>query len=153
DIAAGTLSANDTEALAQALRVVGEPHVRPRAWMLQGRSIDRSDANARLAAWLGSAHVGLLRCGIARAVRPGPEPVAAVAVDAQADLLPVPRRARPMSWIDIEARALVPATGARVVALAPTGRPRTLPTSFADGRVRARANVDQTGPWLFQVLL
>jgi Cysteine-rich secretory protein family len=153
-VATHSLPASDVEALTYALRAAGEPHVWPRAWMLEGKNIDLGEANTRLDAWLGGfRHVGRLRCGIARSKGVGRETIAAVAVDAEADLARVPMRARTSSWIDLDARVLVPASGAKVVVLGPTGTPRTLPTSFVDGRVRARANVDQPGSWLFQVLL
>jgi uncharacterized protein YkwD len=48
---------------------------------------------------------------------------------------------------------LVPALRAKVVVLGPSGAPRTVPTSFAGGRIKARANVDLAGTWLFQVLI
>jgi hypothetical protein len=154
EIAAHRLVATDMDALTYALRAAGEPHVWPRAWMLEGKTIDPSEANRRMAAWLGgSEHRGHVRCGVARYEVSGSVTIAAVAVDAEADLKSVPVRARTSGWIDIDARVLVSTRGAKVVALAPTGMPRTLPTSYFEGRVRARASVDQPGPWLFQVVL
>jgi hypothetical protein len=154
EVATHSLPADDVEGLTYALRAAGEPHVWPRAWMLEGKKIDLAEANTRFAAWLGSAaHLGQLRCGVARSSRRGSEAIAAVAVDAEADLEHLPMRARTSSWIDLGARTLVPATGAKVVVLGPRGAPRILPTSYIDGRVKARANVDHPGSWLFQVLL
>src|SRR5258706_1641501 len=154
EVATQSLAATDVEALTYALRAAGEPHVWPRAWMLEGKKIDLIEANTRLAAWLGGPHhLGHLRCGVAWSKRRGSETIAAVAVDAEADLERLPMRARTSSSADLDARILVPANGAKVVVLGPTGAPRTLPTSYANGRVRARANVDQPGSWLFQVLL
>jgi len=146
--------ASDVDAVSYALRAAGEPHVRPRAIALEGRTVDRSDARGRIERWLGDfRHQGRLRCATASAESGGRETVAAVAVDAQADLAPIALLARPSSWIDVEARVLVEATQAKVVMLGPTGAPRLLPTSFAGGRVRARANVDRPGAWLFQVVV
>jgi hypothetical protein len=154
DVATQSLAATDVEALTYAMRAAGEPHVWPRAWMLEGKTIDLAEANTRLGAWLGgSHHLGRQRCGVALSSRLGRETIAAIAVDAEADLERVPMRARTSSWIDLDARILVPASGAKVVVLGPTGTPRTLPTSFGNGRVKARANVDQPGSWLFQILL
>ncbi len=157
ELAAGMVRATDVEALTHALRVAGEPHVWPRALLLQARAIDHAAANARLTAWLGdSPHFGRIRCGVAlapAATQNGVDVIAAVAVDAEADLAPVPMRVRASSWIDIDARALVPASGARVIALSPSGAPRTLTTSYGESHVRARANVDHPGRWLFQVVL
>jgi uncharacterized protein YkwD len=146
--------ASDVEAVAYALHAAGEPHVWPRAIALEGRTVDRRDARGRIERWLADfRHQGHLRCATASAESGGRETVAAVAVDAQADLAPIVLVARPSSWIDVEARVLVPATQAKVVMLGPTGVPRALPTSFAGGRVKARANVDQPGAWLFQVVV
>jgi hypothetical protein len=154
EIATRSLPANDAESLASALRAAGEPHVWPRAWMLEGKKIDRAEANLRFAAWLrGSHHAGFLRCGIALSRRNGSEAIAAVAVDVEADLERLPMRARAGSWVDLDARILVPSSGVKVVVLGPTGAPRTLPTSYSDGRARARANVDRPGSWMFQVVL
>jgi uncharacterized protein YkwD len=79
--------------------------------------------------------------------------VAVVAVDAQADLEPVATVARPSSWVDVEARVLVPASAAKVIVLGPSGAPRAVPTSLAGGRVRARANLDRPGAWKLQVVV
>jgi len=154
EVATHSLPANDVEGLSYALRAAGEPHVWPRAWLLEGKKIDLAEANTRLAAWLGSSpHLGRLRCGVARSSQRGSEAIAAVAVDAEADLERLPMRVRTSSWIELGARTLVPATGAKVIVLGPRGAPRILPTSYVDGRVKARANVDQPGSWMFQVLL
>jgi uncharacterized protein YkwD len=156
EIARGAIAVTDVEALTYALRAAGEPHVRPKALVLRGAKLDSAAANQRLLAWLEESPTeGRARCGVAvQPASPGNEDVIAVlAVGAQADLTALPTRARTSSWIDVDARALVPASGATVVALGPRGAPRKLPTSFSDGRVRARANVDQPGPWLFQVVL
>jgi hypothetical protein len=154
EIAAHRLNATDVDALTFALRTVGEPHVWPRAWMLEGKKIDLSEASRRMAAWIGaSKHQGRVRCGVARYEGHGSESIAAVMVEAEADLKSVPVRARTSGWVDIDARVLVPIRGAKVLALGPTGLPRLLPTSYFEGRVRARASVDQPGQWLFQVLL
>jgi hypothetical protein len=146
--------ASDVDAVAYALRAAGEPHVRPRAIALEGRTVDRRDARGRIERWLADfRHQGHLRCATASAESGGRETVAAVAVDAQADLAPVALLARPSSWIDLDARVIIEATQAKVVMLGPTGPPRSLPTSFAGGRVKARANVDRPGAWLFQVVI
>jgi hypothetical protein len=153
-LAAHAVPADDAEAVAYALRAAGDPHVWPKAFLLEGKSIDFADAKSRLQAWLGTfRQPARLRCGIVTERRGDQEVVAAVAVDAQADLASVPVRARPSSWIDVDAKVLVPASGAKVIVLGPTGATRTLLTSFSEGRVKARANVDREGTWLFQVLL
>jgi hypothetical protein len=153
-LAAHTVAADDVEAITYALRAAGGPHVWPRAFLLEGQSVDLAEAKTRLRAWLGTFRKPVrLRCGIVTLRSADKEVLAVLAVDAQADLAPVPMRARPSSWIDIDAKVLAPATGAKVIVLGPTGAPRPLLTSFSEGRVKARANVDRSGTWLFQVLL
>jgi len=153
-LAARTVAADDTEAITYALRAAGGPHVWPRAFLLEGKSIDLAEAKTRMKAWLATfRQPARLRCGIVTQQSAEREVVAAVAIDAQADLAPVSVRARTSSWVDVDAKILAPATGAKVVVLGPTGAPRTLLTSFSQGRVKARANVDRPGTWLFQVLL
>jgi uncharacterized protein YkwD len=154
-LAARSVAADDVEAVAYALRVAGDPHVWPRAFLLEGKSIDFFEAKTRIKAWLGTfRQPARLRCGIVMdRSADDKQVVAAVAIDAQADLAPMPVRARPGSWIEIDAKILVPASGAKVIVLGPSGAPRTLLTSFSEGRAKARANVDREGTWLFQVLL
>jgi hypothetical protein len=153
-LAAHTVAADDAEAITYALRAAGDPHVWPRAFLLEGKSIDLDEAKKRLRAWLGTfPKSARLRCGIVTERGAEKEVIAAVAIDAQADLMPIPVRARPSSWIDVDAKVLAPATGAKVILLGPTGAPRALLTSFSEGRVKARANVDRPGTWLFQVLV
>jgi len=153
-IAARTVAADDTEAITYALRAAGDPHVWPRAFLLEGKTIDLAEAKTRMKAWLGTfRQPARLRCGIVTQQGGEREVVAAVAIDAQADLAPVAVRARLSSWVDVDAKILAPATGAKVIVLGPTGAPRPLLTSFSEGRVKARANVDRAGAWLFQVLL
>jgi hypothetical protein len=153
-LATHALPADDVEAIAYALRAAGDPHVWPRAFLLEGRTIDPAEARTRIKAWLGTFRPGArLRCGIVIDRLGEKEVVAAVAVDAQADLAFIPVRARASSWVDIDAKVLAQASGAKVIALGPTGATRTLLTSFSDGRIKARTNVDHEGTWLFQVLL
>lgn len=154
-LAGGELSSRDMEALTQALRAAGSPHVWPRAWTLAGKRIDRGEALARMKRWLATFHnEGERRCGLAWSRHPvDGEVLAAVVVDAAADLDPVPSRARPGSWVNIGASVLVPAIGAKVVVLGPTGAPRSIPTSLSDGRIQARFNADRPGAWLVQVLI
>jgi uncharacterized protein YkwD len=155
ELAARVSAAPETELLAWSLRAAGSPYVRPRALVLSGKRIEAADAATRVGAWLETNnHQGQRRCGTAAARRAdGTEVVTAIAVDAEADMDPLPVRARVGSWITLNATALVPATGAKLVVLGPSGPPRTVPTSFAQGRVVARANVDRAGPWTFQLLL
>jgi uncharacterized protein YkwD len=153
-LAAHTVAADDVEAITYALRAAGDPHVWPRAFLLEGKSIDPVEAKTRIKVWLSTfRQPARLRCGIVSERSGDKDVVAAVAIDAQADLAPIPVRARLSSWIDVDAKVLGLASGAKVIVLGPTGAPRALLTSFSDGRVKARANVDREGTWLFQVLL
>lgn len=151
----GEITGASTDGLIFALRASGVPHLRPRAWTLQGTGLERTKAAERLHAWLsGFADEGQRRCGIASGRdEKGRDVFAAVVVFAQADLAPTPMKVRPGQWVTLDARLRVPAHGAKVVVLGPTGRPRSVPTSFSDNRVRARFRADREGLWLAQVLI
>jgi uncharacterized protein YkwD len=144
----------DADGLAQAERVAGEPHVWPRAWIVSGRGLDRDANLQKLRAWGTTFHdPGDRRCGVATGTgTDGTEVVAAVALDAQADLSPLPVRTHVGVWLPIEVKLLVPATGAQVVVMGPTGRPRNVPTQLAGDRVRAQVALEQPGAFEVQVL-
>src|SRR5262249_3845578 len=149
------LSYIEVEELGFAQRVHGEPHVWPRAWVVSGRALDHEGTLAKLDSWRTSfKDLGQRRCGVATGFAPdGPEVVAPVAVDGLADLAPLPIRAHAGQWLEFEARMLVPATGARVVILGPSGDPRRVPTSLgADGRVRARFTPERPGEFTVQLV-
>jgi hypothetical protein len=144
----------DADGLALAQRVAGEPHVWPRAWVVSGVALDHEATRQKLAAWGATFHdPGERRCGVAIAYgADGTEAIAVVAVDAAADLGPLPVRARVGAWLAIEAQLLVPATGARVVLTGPDGRPRTVVSQLDGDRVHARFAVDQPGAITVQVV-
>jgi uncharacterized protein YkwD len=144
----------DAESIGQMQRVAGEPHVWPRSWMVSGLALDHESTRAKLGAWARSFHeAGDRRCGVAVGYgADGTEVVAAVALDALADLQPLPTRVRVGTWLPIEARLLVHATGARVMVMGPTGRPRTVPTQLEGSRVRAQIALDQPGAFTVQVV-
>jgi hypothetical protein len=132
----------------------GAPYVWPRAWTLTGGANLSKQIAPRLGAWLGSLPAqGERRCGGAL-VQMGPSraAVAVVAVDAVADLDPVPAHVRVGGWVDVRGRILVPEANAKVFVLGPRGRPRPVPTSLSDSQFRARFAADREGPWLIQVL-
>ncbi len=139
--------------LKELARAAGVAQVWPRAWLVHGVT-DPQTVARRMSRWLAKTPaVGSARCGIARGANADGEPVvAAITVDAVADLLPVPRRTRVAEWLTIEAIMQVPADGAKVVLMGPQGRPRRALTSLSAGRVRARLNLDQPGRWLIQVM-
>jgi hypothetical protein len=78
--------------------------------------------------------------------------VAVVAVEALADLAPLPMRARTGQWLTVEARLRARASGGKVLLLGPGGLPRSLPTSFEAGLIRARFVLDRPGDFTVQVL-
>jgi len=146
-------SVADIDALTTSLHLRGVPYVWPRAWSLGGAPIPQQEAEKRLKEWLHAYQdVGKRRCGFARATRDGAPWLAAVAVDALADLGRTPMRVRTGGWVEIEATALVPTASAKIVVLGPTGAPRAIPTSLAGGKIRGRFAADRPGAWLVQVL-
>lgn len=140
--------------LAFTLRAEGGPHVWPRAWSIEAPRADAPEVEGRFRAWLGTwKTLGERRCGLARSRLPsGASIVAAVGVDALADLESLPMRARAGQWLTLEARMLVPASSVTVVLLGPRGAPKTVPARISGGRIRSSFSVDRPGTWLVQVL-
>ena len=135
------------------LRANGVPQIWPAAWSLGGIA-DEHEIERRLASWVQSAPPPTLgRCGVARALGADGRPVvAAVRVDALAELEPLPTRARLGQWLALDATLNAPATAVQVIVLGPRGRPRSVPSSFAAGRASARFSLDQPGGWLVQLV-
>lgn len=152
------LAPQDTQQLSANLRMLGEPHTRAKAWIVRAKQVARDEALARMRSWLStlSRHEGERRCGVASVLdSEHGEALAVVVIDALADLAqPVPMQVRTGSWITVDARALVPSDGAKVIVLGPRGAPRTIPTSFEfrSRRIVARFSADVPGKWLIQVL-
>jgi uncharacterized protein YkwD len=144
----------DLDGLSFAQRSAGEPHVWPRAWVVSGRALDPEATVKKLEAWRSSFQdIGIRRCGVATGFAPdGSEVVAAIALDALADLAPIPVRVRSGTWQNVDAALLVPATGAQVVIMGPSGQPQPVPTSFDGARVHARFDADRPGPFTVQVV-
>ena len=140
--------------LAFHLRASGDPHVWPRAWSITGGGLDDEDVARRIKAWTAPWNtLGVRRCGISRI--PGPDGntvIAVVAIDALADLSPLPTVARVGQWLTLDGSMLVPASDAKVVLLGPRGAPRTVPASLSGDRIHASFSVDQPGAWVIQVL-
>src|SRR5262249_55071056 len=82
--------------LASHRRAAGDPHVGPRAWSIAGAGLDEEDIGKRVRAWIAPWNtLGVRRCGIARVAGDGGNTVVAVvAVDALADIAPLPTTAR-----------------------------------------------------------
>ncbi|WP_438024820.1 CAP domain-containing protein [Sorangium sp. So ce233] len=140
--------------LAFTLRAAGEPHAWPRGWSISGRGLEPAEIGTRLDGWLsGWITLGVRRCGVAQAKKPdGTVIVAAVGVDALADLSPLPTTARVGQWVTLAGTMRVPATAVKVVLLGPRGAPKTVLSSLSGARLRSSFAVDQPGSWLVQVL-
>ncbi|HEX2873139.1 MAG TPA: CAP domain-containing protein [Polyangiaceae bacterium] len=143
----------DVSEISFALRAEGSPYVWPRAWTLEGRDLENEAAVERMHGWLSSfGDGGERRCGVALASTRDRHVLAAVAVDALADLEPLPVRLRAGTWVDVNASLLVPTSDAKVIVLGPSGAPYAVPTTFDGRRARARFNADRPGTFLIQLL-
>ena len=143
----------DVSEIGFALRAEGSPYVWPRAWTLEGGDLAGPGAVERMRGWLDSwRDGGERRCGVALTTASGRSVLAAVAVDALADLEPVPVRLRVGSWVDVNATLLVPTSDAKVIVLGPSGAPYSVPTSFDGRQARARFHADRPGAFLIQLL-
>jgi len=143
----------DAAELAFALRAEGSPYVRPLAWTLESDDLTSESLRAHLHDWLASSSDGgERRCGFSLLGAPGRSVLAAVAVDALADLSPLPMRARSGSWLDVDARLLALTTDAKVIVLGPSGTPFGVPTSIEGEYVRARFHADRPGAFVVQLL-
>jgi hypothetical protein len=141
----------EPESLASMQRAAGEPHPWARTWAARARTLEAAAVLPRLASWL-SGDRGLRRCGVAGgAAADGAQVLVVVAIDALADLSPLPTRARAGQWLTVEARMHVAASGARVVVLGPSG-PRTVPSWIEGGAVRARFAPESPGELTVQVI-
>lgn len=146
------LGAPDGDKVAAMLRAAGVPHPRPRVLSATGSSpLDDDDLRTRVA----TLATPLARCGVAVARTPhGGEVWVAIAVDALADLAPLPRRARAGEWLTVEAKLHVGAKSARVLLTGLRGPPRSVPASLdaQSGVLRARFALDRPGAYLVQVV-
>lgn len=146
-------AALDVAEITFALRAEGSPYVWPRAWTLEGAELTSPAAIARMRSWLdGFNDGGQRRCGVALAETPERSVLAAVAVDALADLDPLPVRVRSGDWLDVSATVLVQASEAKLIVLGPSGAPHAVPTAFDGRRARARFRADRPGAFLVQLL-
>jgi uncharacterized protein YkwD len=143
----------DVSEMSFVLRAEGSPYVWPRAWKLEGGDLRSAVNVARMQSWLQSfGDGGERRCGLALAEANERSVLAAVAVDALADLEPLPIRIRTGTWVDFRAHMLVPASAARVIVARPSGAPHAVPTELDGQRVRARFRADRPGPFVVQLL-
>lgn len=145
----------DLDGLTFAQRAGGDAHVWPRAWIVSGRAMDHDSTVKKLEQWRATFHdIGERRCGVASGwARDGTQIVAAIALDAASDLVtPIPTRTHAGTWLSVDAKMLVPATGAHVVVVGPGGDPHNVPSSFDGTTVRARFAPDRAGEFTVQVV-
>jgi uncharacterized protein YkwD len=144
----------DPASLDWEVRASGEPHPWPRVWAATGNTLAPDETTARLETWLrGSRYAALRRCGVAEFSAPGAaHALVVVAVDALADLAPIPRTVRVGEWIAVEARMRVSVRNPRVLVLGPSGAPHTLLTSVSGATIRARFAPDRSGMFTVQVM-
>jgi hypothetical protein len=148
--------AGELEDVTALLRAIGSPHVWPRVWLMEGRPVADADLLEAWTGWLGpEPGLGERRCGTARLrAADGREVVAAVVVDALADLDPLPLRARTGQWLRLEARPLAAVRDARLLLLGPDGgAPRSIPGRLQPGAFHAAFSLDGAGLWRLQLLL
>jgi uncharacterized protein YkwD len=125
---------------------------------VSGRALDRAATLAKLDEWSGTfGDGGERRCGVARATSSdGSEVIAAVAVDALADLSPLPMRAHSGTWLTVDASLGAAARDVRVVVQGQGTDPRSVPSWMEREagvmHVRARFAPDRPGPLTVQLL-
>jgi|HubBroStandDraft_1064217.scaffolds.fasta_scaffold02903_10 uncharacterized protein YkwD len=142
----------DPDAIAFAQRAAGEPHPWARAWTASAKGGASEALLPKLREWL-TPGTPLRRCGVASGVgSDGTQVLVVVSVEALADLAPLPTRARVGQWMTVEAHLHVPARGANVLVLGPSGAPQALLTSLADSTVRARFAPERAGEFTVQVM-
>ena len=142
----------DMDGIAFAQRAAGEPHPWARAWAATGATLEEDAVARGLAAWL-EGDPRIRRCGVASVGRPGgPRSLVVLAVDALADLGPLPTRVRVGQWLTVEARLRVRASGGKVFVATPTGMPREVPSWFDGTTLRARFAPADVGAIAVQVL-
>jgi uncharacterized protein YkwD len=144
----------ELDAVEAAQRKAGEPHPWPRVWAASAPSLDPEVIAAKLGGWLGTGHgARLRRCGVAAGIAgDGTRTLVVVAVDALADLAPLPTHARIGQWLTIEARMRTPARGGRVLVMGAGEAPRTVPSWFDGSTLRARFAPERPGAIAVQVV-
>jgi uncharacterized protein YkwD len=142
------------EGIAFAQRAAGEPHPWARAWAATGKSLPLEGTLGKLDAWLADDRFpSRRRCAVASGeASDGTRALAVVAIDALADLAPLPTRGRTGQWLTVEARLRVHANGGTVVILGPSGATRRVSAWFDGTTLRARFALDRPGDFAVQVL-
>jgi uncharacterized protein YkwD len=139
--------------IAFVQRAAGEPHPWARAWAASGKSLSAEATLRALDTWLSDDPTpALRRCGVASGAAYGTHAIAVVAVDAFADLAPLPTRGRTGQWLTIEAKLRVHADGGTVTILGPGGSTRRVPAWFDGTTLRTRFVLDRPGAFAVQVV-
>lgn len=126
----------------------------PHAWLARVPSDEDTGGREALAAALErTTKRGIRRCGVATApAGPSNTVIAAVWVDALADLARIPVTTERPRYVDFDAKLLVGASQGKLYVLPPHGTPFTVPTTIHRGRARATLSVDRTGEWKLQLV-
>lgn len=143
-----------TEELGALLRESGSTAPWPRSLVFVAQPVDRAQVALKARDFAKKLPARLpVRCGVASASdENGVEALVVLAAPAAARVAPFARQTRVGAWFTVDARVLVPATGAKIVVLGPSGAPRGIPTSFHKGRVQGRFAVDRPGRWMAQIV-
>ena len=142
----------DLDGIARAQRAAGEPHPWPRAWAAHAASLAVGPTMDKFDAWIG-APASSRRCGVASGLAAdGSRTLVVVAVEALADLSPLPTRARTGQWLTVEAHLRTAAVAASVVVLDPGGATRTVPSWREGSTLRARFAPERPGELALQVI-
>ena len=152
------------DAITAIQRAAGEPHPWPSVWSARATSPSSPATMGKLDTWLhGPDASGATssppspsrrRCGASVAMAAGGEQVlVVVAVEALANLSPLPVRVRAGQWLTVEAQLRVPAHGGAVYVVGPRGTPRSVPTAYDGRTLRARFAPNQPGPFDVQVVV
>lgn len=136
------------------LRALGDPHVWARGWSYSAASFDENEIAQRLTRFAvdGWNAAGTRRCGIARGHgAQGESIVAAVAIDALADLSPLPTTAKVGETLTVQGSLLVSVSSVTSAILGPRGAPKRVPVTLTGGSLALSFAPDQPGAWTIQI--
>ncbi len=140
--------------LAPLVRQAGHTSPWPRSLTFAGQPVDRAQAAVQVSAFARKVPARWpVRCGVASlSDAEGHEVVSVVAAPDTARVAPFARSLRTSTWFTVDVQVQVPASGARVIVLGPSGAPRSIPSSWLKGRVQGRFVITRPGRWLAQVV-
>lgn len=145
-----------SDEVAMLVRDAGGAQPWPRAVAFMAPSLDRAQLAGRVSSWASKLPNGKRRvCGVGSAENErGDTAVVVLAAPSLGELVALPRKVKPSTWVTVDARLLSPVDidTARIVVLGPRGEPRSLLTSASKGRITGKFSADRPGRWLVQVL-